>query len=499
MRVLELDAGHADAYFLLAMIAASAANFAKACELIERALQLGATRAEYLIQLARCLAMLNRDGAARAAAERALQSDIEDALSLDTLGVVLSRLGDHERAVELFERAVAAQPNSASFQYNLAASLRFLGRFEAAASAYEAAIDADPELYRAHSALAELGTQTREHNHIERLEALLAQVGEDIDGHLHLCHALAKEYEDLGERATAFRYLERGKRKKRASLGYSIAADESLFRAVQQAFPVAAAAGESSGYANDEPIFVIGMPRSGTTLIERVLSSHAEVSSAGELQNFGICLKRAAQTESSQVLDEATLRRGLDLDMAALGRAYIDSTRPVTGRCRHFVDKMPLNFFYVGFIHRALPNAKIVCLRRHPLDTCLSNYRQLFAVNFSYYNYAYDLADIGSYYAMFDALMAHWARALPGKVLELSYERFVHDQEGQTRRLLEHCGLAWDAGCLEFQHNSAPVATASAVQVRRGLNADSIGRWRRYAAQLEPLRRQLEAAGIDLG
>jgi hypothetical protein len=160
---------------------------------------------------------------------------------------------------------------------------------------------------------------------------------------------------------------------------------------------------------------------------------------------------------------------------------------------------MPLNFFYIGFIARALPKARIVCLRRHPLDTCLSNFRQLFAVNFSYYSYAYDLADIGRYYVMFDRLMAHWGRILPGRVLELDYEALVTDQEGQTRRLLAHCGLDWDPRCLAFERNVAAVATASAVQVRRKLYTGAIGRWRRYATQLEPLRRQLEAAGLSFG
>ena len=478
------------------MIAAAAGNFRKACELIERALHLDDSRSEYHAQLARCLAMLKREPEARKAAERALELEVKGALIFDTLGVVYSRLGEHGRAAELFQRAVAEQPRNASFQYNLAASLRFLGHFDAAEQAYEAAIAASPSLYRAHSALAELRTQSAEHNHIERLLELLEHAGPDVDAELHLCQALAKEYEDLGMFDAAFEYLARGKAKKRASLDYSIAEDQRLFEAVETAFDEASLQGVSAGYANDEPIFVIGMPRSGTTLIERVLSSHPEVLSAGELQNFAICLKRATGTVSNRVLDEATLASGRRVDAARLGQAYLESTRPMTGRLRHFVDKMPLNFLYLGFIHLALPQAKIVCLRRNPLDTCLSNFRQLFALNFSYYNYSYDLADVGAYYVLFDRLMAHWQRVLPGKVLELQYEQFVHAQESQTRRLLEHCGLDWDARCLEFHRNQAPVATASAVQVRRGLYTGSIGRWRQYAQQLEPLRRQLVSAGV---
>jgi tetratricopeptide (TPR) repeat protein len=496
LRLLALDANHADAYFLLGMIAAAANNMGKARELIDRAIALDATRAEYFAQLARCLALLKLEPEARSAAHRAEELGLESALTVDTVGVVYSRLGEHERAVRCFERAVAAEPANPSYRYNLAASLRFLGRFDAAEQAYEAAIAAAPNMYRAHSALADLKTQTPEANHIERLQALLAAVGENVDGELHLCHALAKESEDLGRYEQAFDYLLRGKAKKRATLNYTIERDRTLFDSLGKLFDSGAAWATEAGCDTDEPIFVVGMPRTGTTLVERILTSHAAVSSAGELQNFGICLKRAAATPSNQVLDEETLSRGMQVDPGALGRAYLESTRPVTGHVPHFVDKMPLNFFYIGFIHRALPKAKIVCLRRDPLDTCLSNFRQLFAVDFSYYNYAYDIEDTGRYYAMFDRLMAMWSRLLPGKILQLRYERLVEDQEGETRRLLSHCGLPWDPACLAFQNNAAPVATASAVQVRRGLNRDSIGRWRHYESRLGGLRAQLTRAGL---
>jgi hypothetical protein len=223
------------------------------------------------------------------------------------------------------------------------------------------------------------------------------------------------------------------------------------------------------------------------------------VLSAGELQNFALCVKQLAGTPSNRVLDVPTIEASAAIDFADLGRRYVDSTRPNTGSTPRFVDKMPLNFFYVGLIRFALPNAKIVCLRRDVLDTCLSNFRQLFALTFSYYNYSYDLGDIGRYYAAFDRLLAHWDRALPGAVLQVGYEELVLDQEAQTRRLLEFCGLPWEAGCLAFHENRAPVATASAVQVRQPLYASSVGRWRRYARHLEPLAQELARCGIVTG
>jgi tetratricopeptide (TPR) repeat protein len=497
--VLAREPAHADALFLLGMVAAASEQFGKASELVARAIALEPARAEYHAQQARCLARLKRESDARAEAERALALDPSDALTLDTIGVVLSRLGAHERAAEVFRRCVLAAPRNPSFQFNLAASLRFLGHFEEAEQAYEATINLDATFYRAHSALSDLRKQTPKRNHVQRLLAALAAAQSDVDGELHVRHALAKEYEDLGDFGAAFEHLTAGKAKKRAQLRYSFEDDRVLFAKVEALFDRSRVAQGAVGHPSTEPVFVIGMPRTGTTLVERILSSHSQVLSAGELQNFGICLKRSTGTTSRRVLDEETLERGMQTDFAALGEAYLASTRPLTGNTPRFVDKMPLNFFYIGFIHFALPHAKIVCLRRAPLDTCVSNFRQMFATGFSYYNYAHDLLDIGRYYAMFDRLIRHWDETLPGKVLQLAYEDLVRDQEAQTRRLLEFCGLDWEPQCLDFQDNTAPVATASAVQVRERLYVSSIERWRRYADKLEPLIDVLEAEGISTG
>lgn len=479
------------------MTALAARNVAKARELVGRAVQLDATRAEYHAQHARCLALLYRNDEARAAAEDALAAGATDPRTLDTIGVVLSRLGEHARAAELFERAAAAEPHNAGFQYNLAASLRFLGRFGAAERAYEAVLEAAPDFHRAHSALAELRRQTPRKNHVARLTRALEHANGKADAELHVRYALAKEHEDLGNYAQAFEHLRVGKARKRAALGYCVDDDRNLFETIIRTFHAGFLGSGHPACDSAEPIFVVGMPRTGTTLVERILSTHPSVASAGESQNLPLLVKRAAGTRSNRVLDEATVAAAASLDFAELGRRYVESTRPAGGLPR-FVDKMPLNFLYVGFIHLALPRAKIVCLRRHPLDTCLSNFRQLFALDFSYYNYAYDLADIGRYYVLFDTLMRHWGEALPGRVLEMSYERLVEEQETQTKRLLDFCGLPWAAECLDFHENRSPVATASAVQVRTPMNRGSIGRWRHYARELAPLRAQLVADGIDI-
>jgi hypothetical protein len=248
----------------------------------------------------------------------------------------------------------------------------------------------------------------------------------------------------------------------------------------------------------DEPIFVIGMPRTGTTLVERILTSHPSVHAAGEMSTFGLLLKRESGTTTPRVIDPETVIAAQKCNMGAVGKGYLKEGYRIAGLASRFVDKMPLNFLYVGFIHQALPNAKFVCLRRNPLDTVLSNFRQLFATNFSYYNYAFDLKDTARYYLMFCDLMERWQELLPDHVLQVNYEDMVADQERVTAAILEHCNLPWDDACLAFEKNAAPVATASSVQVREPLYRKAVSRWKHYEKELEPARITLETAGIRI-
>ena len=197
------------------------------------------------------------------------------------------------------------------------------------------------------------------------------------------------------------------------------------------------------------------------------------------------------------MLDAETVALSRAIDPKTLGKLYIEETLTHRADSPRFVDKMPLNFLYAGFIAEALPNAKIVCLRRNPMDTCWSNFKHLFATNFSYYNYSYDLLDTAAYYLQFDALMAHWAKVLPGRVLEVQYESLVDDLEGEARRVIAHLGLAWSPDCLNFHENDAAVATPSAAQVRRPIYKDAVGRWRRYADHLKPVAAFFAANGVS--
>ncbi|MET0544880.1 MAG: sulfotransferase [Caulobacterales bacterium] len=491
LEALKIDPTSARAYFLLGALSADHANPAKAAELFDKAIALDPSRPEPWAHRARALLALNRHDDALKSAEAAAAGDPRDALTLDTIGVVLSRTGQHARAVPFFERAIEAGASSANIFYNFGAALQFVGRFDAAAAAYRAAIERDPKLYRAYSALVQLKKQTTDNHHLPALESLFSGA-RGADEKLHLGHALAKTHEDLGRPVESFAWLLKAKAQKRADIQYDAARDAGYFAAAREAAP-RSAHGQRSG----APIFIIGLPRTGTTLLDRILSSHADVTSAGELTAFSLLAKRMTKTQSALVLDEDTLRAAARLDFAKLGADYLAFVRARIGDARRFTDKMPLNFFYAGLIHAALPEARIICLRRHPLDSVLSNFRQLFATSFAYYNYAFGLEETARYYVQFDALMAHWRATLPpDRFMETHYETLVADIEGETRRLLQCVGLGFDPACLSFHENAAPVSTASSVQVRQPLYASSIGRWRAYGGRLRPAAEILFKAGL---
>ncbi len=495
-QVLATVRDHAGVHFVAGVSAMHLRLMPRALPHLQRAVELSPQRADYAAQYARALSTAQLFRQALETAERAMAHGPDDPMTLDTLGVVFTQTNAHLQAIEAFRQAAARMPEVASYRFNLATSLMFTGRIDEAESEYEACLALEPRYWKAHLALAQLRKQTEQTQHLERLRGLLVDNATQAPARMYLNLALAKELEDLQQFPESFAHLTAGKTAGGEGRRYASARDEALFEAITRAFP--APAPVVPGSANDEPIFVLGMPRSGTTLIDRILSSHPTVHSAGELQNFGVVLKRASGSTTPHLLDPDTIARALRVDPVRLGDAYVASTRPGTGHTRHFVDKLPHNFLYAGFIARALPKAKIVVLRRNPMDTCLSNFRQLFAQTTPYYDYSFDLLDTGRYYLMFDRLMAHWERVLPGRILRVDYEDLVDRQEEVTRGLLAFCGLEWDPACLSFEQNEAPVATASAVQVREGLNRRSIGRWKRYERELAGLKALLEQAGIAL-
>jgi len=493
LEVLRANPSSADAYDLLGILTADHGNHRKAVDLFDRAIAADGRHAGALAHKARSLiALLERDRAVEAA-EAAAALKPQDAHSLDTLGVVFSRAGLHARAASFYEAAIQADPGPANYQYNLGAALQFIGRMEEACAAYEACLERSPNDTRALSAIVQITKQSESTNDLPRLEAAFSATASVPDDALRMGHALAKAHEDMGHAKEALAWLGRAKAAKWATISYDPKVDASLFDA---AISLARELDSRPSCEDGQPIFIVGMPRTGTTLIDRILSGHSLVTSAGELADFGLALKRRVRTPSSFVLDAETLAAASRTDPATLGKTYLESVRATLGLTGRFIDKLPLNAVYAPAILAALPNARVICLRRHPADTVLSNYRQLFATQFPYYNYAYDLAACAQYYVGFDRMIRHFRETLPAdRFREVHYEDVVANIEGETRSLLDFCGLDFEPACIAFHENKAPVATASSAQVREPLYTRSMGRWKRYEAGLGPALDVLEAAG----
>ncbi len=463
---------------------------------IDRALALQASVPILHLNRAQCLVALGRRTEARAAAAEAERRAPTDAVLADAAGSVYSFAGDQRRALEAYERAVRLAPDNALFVFNRATVRRFLGVLDVAENDYDRVVALRPDDFEAYVNRSELRTQTPARNHIGELERVAARGFADWRGEVQVRYALAKEYEDLADYSRSFEQLRLGADQRRAHLQYEVANDVATVDWVIDAFrdPPPVPAENSSPEA---PIFIVGLPRSGTTLADRILGSHTAAESAGELNDFALALVDAVRRDSggARLSRGELVMRSAKVDFAALGQEYLRRARAVVAPGRRLIDKMPLNYLYCGLIKRALPNAKIVHLTRHPMAVGYAMYKTLFKDG---YPFSYDLGDIARYIIGYRRLMAHWHAVMPGAIHELPYERLVSDQLGMTRELLRHCGLEWQDACLEFHRNSTATTTASASQIRRPIYDSSVSQWRHYTAQLAPLRDQLQAAGMSL-
>lgn len=495
MQLVTTEPDHKEAHFVAGLAANAAQRPDLAVAPLKQACELDPQRAEYVAALARALEETHQLGDALWAANRSLELGLSEPVMLGNLGSVYLRVNAHERALSVFRKAAQLTPAHFRARFNLALSLTFTGDITAAERELETCLRLHPQFWHGHAMLSHVRKQTAERNHIERLERLAQSSGLPADGTFHLHAALGKEYEDLGDHRKAFDHLSRGKAAIHGTLRYDPGRMRSLVDALV-ALPDKQA--NIQGCRSGEPIFIVGMPRTGTTLVERIISSHPEVYAAGELENFGLSLKKLAGVSPASSLDPTWMETADAVDRAALGSQYLASTRPMTALKPRFIDKLPHNFLYLGWIAEALPHARIICLRRDPMDTCLSNFREPFNPGSPNHQYAFDLHDIGDYYIQFDRLMAHWKSRYPERILEIDYEAIVSEQEASSRRLLAHCDLPWNDRCLHFERNTAASATASSTQVRSPIYATSVKRWRRYAELLEPLRQQLESAGIAI-
>ena len=485
---------HPGAHYLSGIAQLESDNLARALAHLHIASERVPDRADVLASYARALVQAHLRGEGLRVITAAERLRPTDANTLVTLALALSRMQLHSRAAPLYADAVRQRPDDPFLRHNLATALLFAGDMSAAEREIESCLRLDPEHWAAYDTRAQLRRRDAERNHVEALRTLLAKHENNPEAVVHLCMALYRECDALGRWQEGFAYLDRAKHMDRAGAGHDPARDADMFHSLMKAAPDIAPTRSVDGVPT--PIFVVGMPRSGTTLVERILDSHAAIHGAGELDQFPHLLKRMSGSHTPAPLDRDTVLAARAIDWQALGAAYLRSTAHVRGDATHFVDKLPQNFLYIGYIANALPQAPIICLRRHPLDVCLGNFRQRFGGQSPLLSYTHDLMDIGRHYLLFDQLMRFWKTRLPARILEVSYERLVDQQETVTREILAFCRLPWDPACLHFERNESAVGTASAAQVRDPMNRRSVGRWKRYEDELQPLREMLQAGGI---
>ena len=461
----------------------------------ERALALGGNVAEPAQNLGAALAAMDRPEDAIAHYRSALAAKPDFAQAHSNLGSALVDLNRPEEALACFAQALAIDPRLASAHHGIGVACLNLGRFDQARRAFERSIEIDPKRFDSYQSLAEIKRFAPDDPQLVALE----QAARDIealtqDQAIHLQFALAKAYADLQRHALAFEHLLAGNALKRRQTEYDEAVAIGKLARSRAAFtPDLIARLRGLGDPSPQPVFIVGMPRSGTTLVEQVLASHPKVFGAGELEDFGRAAGRVCEPSGATVPYPEMLAGITAEQVRTIGARYLEAVRALSPRAaaaERITDKLPANFRLVGLIHLALPNARIIHVRRDPVDTCFSCFSKWFAGEQAF---TYDLAELGRYYRAYHALMAHWRSVLPpGVMLEVQYEDLVADFAPQVRRMLAHCGLGWDAACLAFHTTQRSVRTASATQVRQPLYASAVGRWKPYEAMLGPL---LEALG----
>ena len=411
------------------------------------------------------------------------------------LGEFLSRLERYDEACVAYDRALALDADDPRYLFNRAAVRRFVGKVADAESDYDRVIATDPADVEAWCNRSELRRQTLERNHLEALlKRLRAGFAVALD-EVPIRYALAKEYEDIGRYADSWAHLAAGAAIRRRHLKYDVRHDVQTVSWIMQTFPAVPLAAD--GCASTEPIFILGMPRTGSTLLERIMSGNTAVFAAGELIDFAAALVHAVHHKLGrrQISRRELVAASAAVDGTALGAAYLERTRPRTGHTPHFIDKMPLNYLYGAIIRAALPNAPLLHLTRHPMATCYAVFKTLFNQG---YPFSYDLSEVAEYYIGYHQLMAHWRRVIPERILDVSYEKLVTAPALEARRVFDHCGLEWHDRCLDIAQRGTASTTASAAQVRGPIYSTSVDLWRQYAGPLAPVAERLRRAGIEV-
>lgn len=497
-RVLEAAPELAEAHFLVGLTALAVNDRATAVSAFGSVTRLRPKHGAAWAQLARLFVQAGQANRADRALTEAIAHSGDDPVVDDLIGITCSLMGDQTAARDWYARAVAAAPEQHGFRVNLANALVFLGRTDEARTELERVLAARPDNAQAHWLLSGV-RKAVDRSHVETLVRLIAAGKHGPHGLAFLFYALGKELEDLEEWPRAFEAFARGAAHRRRTLHFDERLEQAAFDALAQRLTPewledSLAAPADTFVGAPVPVFVVGQPRTGTTLVERIISAHSRVHSAGELQQLGLSLRRLVDYRGSERFSPELVEQAAGVNGADLGKAYLTASARMRGDAPCFVDKLPANFRYLPLIGKGLPHARIVHVVRDPLDACFASFKQLFA---DAYPHSYDPGEMARHFVRYHRLMALWRERFPDRFIDVRYEDVVADLEGEARRLLAYLGLPWEDACLDFHRQTGAVATASAVQVREPAHTRSVGRWRRYEDQLAPMREILEQAGIQ--
>jgi tetratricopeptide (TPR) repeat protein len=486
--LVRIDPWHVPGRLLLASVLLAQGRVRSAAEQSRYAAFALPNDADMICRVAQCLVKVGEINAARACMRHPEIRRSRSGAALAALAHIYQGLNLHAESLALMERARALGFDNPDFRYFRAIQLQFNGRVAEAEAELEACLKLGPTFGRASLTLARLRKWTKDANHLEFIRQRLETVKHGTEDHAAFEFAQYKELEDLGRYEEAWGALQRANAVMHERLKHHVQDEEELFDAV-----IARCDGEftrtpAHRFDGPMPIFIVGMPRSGTTLLERILGNHSQVMPAGELADFSRQWRWVADRHGHRLLDTALVEAADETDFAEVGRRYLEQTQWRAGGRPYYVDKLPPNFMLAGFIRRALPQAKIVHMSREPMDLCFSNYRALFGDAFAY---SYDLDALAAHHRQYRRLMAHWHAVMPGAIHDVDYAALVQDTEAATRALLAHCGVPFEAGCLDTADNPAPVATLSSAQVREPIHRRALGEWKPYAAQLTALRQAL--------
>ncbi len=492
-KIQKQDKKEPEAYFLSGLAEKGKGHSKRAIQAFNKALSLNSGRYDAGIELADQYLLSQRHSEAFALLDRYQQLLANSPLYLDMAARIFSALGLHARALLLFQQANQLQPGVDMFRANLAACSVLSGKVSDAKALYRELLQKYPQHQKNHYELSKLET-AKDSVHLQQMQEILQQTGLAAEKNIFLYYAIGKELEDLERWQESFQYYKLAGDAVAKVADYDVADDIAVIEKIIKVCNVEWIANRPEPRASSQPtktpIFIVGLPRTGTTLTERIISSHSQVESADETFFMQLAIRHAAGAGGIGDVNALIIEKAAKKNIRQIAQKYMADVAYRLTEQPFFIDKYPYNFLYLGFIAKAFPKARIVYLRRNPMDACFAMYKQ------SFFKFAYSLDNLGRYFVAQERLRHHWQAVLGEYLIEVDYESLVSDQENQTRLLLDKLGLEFESACLNFEKNPATSATVSTLQVREKMHSRSVHKWKYFSDELQPLKKHLEGAGI---